>query len=204
MTSQAGSQTVEWRELTIPDGQPPVLVKRLFIDPLTHGVTTLVRFPPGWRRPATGYYVVEEEALFLEGSFRMTGLEYPGVTYAFFPAGFSREDSVSVAGALAIASFGGRADWVRGSTTTDSLASVRVADWRKQPVSDPPGLRGARLLRKHAEGSTWIFERAPSGSAPVDAVMELTSLADHGWARVAAGAAIPALRGPVYCRLRTA
>jgi hypothetical protein len=203
VTSQAGSPTTEWRELTIPDGQPPVLVHRLFVDPLTNGVTTLVRFPHGWRRPVAGYYVVEEEALFLEGSFRMTGLEYPGTTYAFFPAGFPRADSVSTSGAVAIASFGGRADWVRGSTAADSVASVRVADWRKLPISDFLGRHGARLLREHAAGSTWMFEQAPSGRAPVDAVMELTSLADHRWARVAAGTAIPALTGPVYCRLRT-
>lgn len=203
MTSQAGTQTAEWREFSIPDGQPPVLVRRLFLDPLTNGVTTLVRFPPGWRRPVTGYYPVEEEALFLEGSFGMTGVVYPGVTYAFFPTGYSREDSVSTAGALAVASFGGRADWLRGSTATASAASVRVADWRKLPLSDSFSLSGARLLREHAAGSTWMFEHAPSGRAPVDATIELISLADHNWVRVAPGNAIPALSGPVYCRLLT-
>jgi hypothetical protein len=203
MTSQPGSWTVQWRELTIPDGGPPVLVHRLFVEPATKSTTTLVRFPAGWRRPVSGHYVVEEEALFLEGSFRMTGLEYPGVTYAFFPAGYLRENSVSTHGALAIASFGGRADWVRGSATTYSTATVRVANWRKLPVSRSLAGRSGRLLRKHATGSTWIFEDAPSGIAPDDAVLELFSLADHSWMRVAPEEPIPALTAPVYCRIRT-
>jgi hypothetical protein len=203
--SRAGSRTTEWRELAIPDGQPPVLVQRLFVDPITAGVTTLVRFPPGWRRPVTGYYVVEEEALFLEGSFHMSGLDYPGVTYAFFPAGYGRDDSVASDGMLAIASFGGRAEWRRGSAATDSAGMVRIAEWQKMSDTDLVEMSGSRgrLLRRHAAGSTWILERAPSGHAPAGTVVELFSLADHTWARISAGTAMPAFAGPVYCRLRT-
>jgi hypothetical protein len=151
-----------------------------------------------------GYYAVEEEALFLEGSFRMTDLEYPGVTYGFFPRGYRRVDSVSVDGALALASFGGRADWVQGSTVVDAGAAVRVADWRALPVTASAELRAAgRLLRRHPIGSTWLFEDAPSGQAPADAVLELFSVSDHSWERVLPGAAIPALAPPVYCRVRS-
>jgi hypothetical protein len=196
---------VEWRELVIPDGEPAVLVHRLFSDPGTGALTTLVRFPPGWRRPHSGHYVVEEEALFLDGSFEMSGLEYHAGTFAFFPAGYHRESSIAPNGAMALAWFGGRADWHRGMSAASALEAIRIADWKQLPHTEPPplpGLEGARLLRRHASGSTWILDRGPGGQTPEKVTVELLSLSDLTFVRLGAGASIPKLVAPVLCRLR--
>jgi hypothetical protein len=136
----------------------------------------------------------------------MTGLEYPGVTYAYFSAGYGREGSVSSDGALALASFGGRADWVRGSTTSEAATTVRIADWTELPLTPSVvlGSRPAQMLRRHSSGSTWMFDEAPTGTVPDDMALELFSLRDHTWVRLGAGGKIPALAPPVYGRIRSA
>jgi hypothetical protein len=205
VTSIQKPGALEWRELVIPDGEPAVLVHRLFSDPATGVLATLVRFPAGWRRPHSGHYLVEEEALFLDGSFEMSGLEYQAGTFAFFPAGYLRESSIAANGAMAVAWFGGRADWYRGPGPTDSLEAVRIPEWKQLPRAGPPPLPsvdGARLLRRHASGSTWILDRSPSGHAPENAAVELLSLADLSFVRLDAGASMPQMVAPLLCRLR--
>ena len=75
---------------------------------------TLVRFPPGWTRPASGHYLCDEEFWVLEGELEMSGATYGPDQGAVIPGGAPRSDSRTPRGALALARFGGPATWVRG------------------------------------------------------------------------------------------
>jgi hypothetical protein len=176
-------------------------VKRLYVDPASKAFTTLVQFPKGWRRPPAGHYPVDEEVLFLEGSFEMSGELYVAGSYVVFPAGYLRDDSRSPGGALAIARFGGSDRWVLGPGGDTVAQPLAIRDWRTVPERQSPFAAGSegRLLRTHEAGETWILEQSPEGIAPGQ--VELFSLSDHRWARVMPGERLPTAPGPVYCRL---
>jgi hypothetical protein len=182
------------------DADPPVHVRRLFSDPLTGSFSTLVRFPEGWRRPELGHYPVDEEALFMDGSFEMSGHMYGPRSYAYFPAGYPRESSSSRHGAFALAWFGGRGRWRRGRAAPWD-PGVEIPDWDALPLSESPLGRG-RMLRRHPSGDTWILERAPSGRSPAHAVAEMLSLVNQAWVRLDPGESFPTWAGPIFCRFR--
>lgn len=103
---------MDWRQVTIPDGSPAVAVARLR-EEAGGAFWALVRFPPGWSRPVTGRYLVEEEFWVLEGELVVSGVAYGPDQCGRLPAGTPRSDSRSEAGALTVAHFAGPATWVR-------------------------------------------------------------------------------------------
>jgi len=107
---------LQWREVTIPDSAPPVAVARLR-DEADGGYWALVRFPPGWSRPSTGHYPVDEEFWLLEGDLEMSGATYGPGSGARVAAGAPRSESRSTGGALALARFAGPPRWVRDATS---------------------------------------------------------------------------------------
>jgi hypothetical protein len=193
-----------WPEAVIPDALPPVRVQRLHIDPVTKAFTVLVRFPGGWQRPHAGHYLVDEEVIFLQGSFEMSGIHYTAGSYGYFPAGYLRDGSASPGGALALAWFSGRQQWVRGPDVRAVPAPITVPNWRALRPARPPaaGSDTGRLLRHDVSGDSWVLDRPLSGRSPADGVVELFSLVDHTWARVSPGEALPNLPAPIFCRFR--
>jgi len=103
---------LNWRLVTIPDGSPAVAVARLR-EEAGGAFWALVRFPPGWSRPITGHYLVDEEFWVIEGDLVMNGVTYRPEQGACLRAGTPRSDTRSAAGALAVARFAGPATWVR-------------------------------------------------------------------------------------------
>jgi hypothetical protein len=194
----------DWRDSVIDDATPPVQVRRFHVDLSSKAFTVLVRFPAGWERRHAGHYLVDEEVLFLEGSFEMSGVQYSAGSYAYFPAGYLREASRSTGGALALAWFSGRQGWSRGPSLDLVPAGVVVDDWRAEPRMPVPiggGGSGYRL-RRDTSGDSWIIEYSPSGRSPLGASLELFSLAARTYAYVGPGDEIPRMEAPLFCRFR--
>jgi hypothetical protein len=189
-----------WRSYPIPGGTPDVELSYLHIE-RDKAFTTVVRFPPGWSRPDTGWYDHIEEVLFLEGSFEMSGINYGAGDYGWFPAGYSREGSSS-AGALALAWFSGPNQWSTEPSPVAKAAGhgfVRAA-WQDLPVLPSPlGAGNGRLLVRSSDRTSWIVDQGGAGIAQT--TVELFSLPDRVWARLEPGAQLPALTGPLFCRV---
>ena len=98
--------------MAIADASPPVSVSRLKVED-GGAIWILVRFPAGWSRPEAGSYSVDEEFWLLEGDLELSGVTHRAGARVLVEAGSIRSGSRSIAGALAIARFGGRADWSR-------------------------------------------------------------------------------------------
>ena len=208
-------EDLRWRTFPIPGSTPDVDLVRLHVEP-DKAFTTVVRFPAGWSRPGTGWYDHIEEVLFLEGSFEMSGITYGVGDYGWFPAGYSREGSSST-GALALAWFSGPNDWfTEPSPVAEAAAHGFVrASWQDLPALPSPlgsgrGPQAAgggkasegRLLVRSSDRTSWVIDGVSSGVA--ETTVELFSLADRLWARVEAGATLPDLAGPLFCRVYSA
>ena len=102
----------EWREMPIADATPCVSVSRLRVED-GGAIWILVRFPAGWSRPQAGSYSVEEEFWLLEGDLELSGVRHSAGAHVLVAADEIRTGSQSVGGALAVARFGGRAEWSR-------------------------------------------------------------------------------------------
>lgn len=190
-----------WQEVSIPGSTPPVSLVRLHAG-ADRSFVVLVRFPDGWSRPGTGHYDAIEEVLFLDGAFSMSGRDYGPGDYAWFPASYSRTDSRS-SGALALAWFSRPNRWTaepspqaREAAEDTVMARAQSPDRRPSPL----GAGAGRLLRAGALRSSWILDQV-SEAAVAPTTAELLSLDTLEWVRVPAGQPLPALAGPVWCRL---
>ena len=196
-------EELRWRTFPIPGSTPEVELARLHVEP-DKAFTTVVRFPAGWSRPDTGWYDHIEEVLFLEGSFEMSGIVYGPGDYGWFPAGYSREGSSST-GALALAWFSGPNQWFTEPSPVAKAAAhgfVRSL-WQNLPaLPSPLGSGDGRLLVRSSDRTSWVVDEVAAGEAPT--TVELFSLPDRTWARVDAGAQLPDLAGPLFCRVYSA
>lgn len=195
----------EWQAFPIPGGTPDVQLTRLGRDP-RGGFDVLVRFPTGWSRPGPGFYDATEEVLFLAGSFQMSGRTYTAGDHGWFPAGFTRVDSISPTGAIALAWFSQPNQWTEGvSPRAEKVAEkASTACWTNAtPALSPVGTTGW-LLHKDDQRSSWIVDSVPEGAdlpAGVETI-DLFDLATHRWMSVPGDEALPAVGpGPVWLRL---
>lgn len=195
-----------WTTLTLPDSSPAVGFSRLGGDPESGAFAALVHFPVGWTRPAPGHYLVDEELLVLEGELRMSTATYRVDDFAHLPAGYLRDDSATPGGALVIAFFSGRAEWVRGPAigepSSDSV--VQPLNWREVPPRASSVAARSRPLGTAGGAATLIADGPLALRAPRQSRVELFSLTTRSWAIAAPGEAMPALAPPCLCRLRGA
>lgn len=205
MTRSTDVSQAAWQTFSIPGGTPEVQLTRLGRDP-DGGFDVLVRFPTGWSRPGPGFYDAAEEVLFLAGSFEMSGRTYVAGDHGWFPAGFTRVDSSSPTGALALAWFSQPNQWTDAvSAQAEEVAhEASTSRWTETAAVSSPGGTTGWLLRADERRSSWIVDsvpdgvRAPEGTATVD----LFDLATHRWTSVAGDEPLPAVGpGPVWMRL---
>lgn len=195
-------EELAWREFPIPGSTPPVTMTRLHTAE-DGGFSVLVRFPAGWERPGLGVYDAAEEVLFLEGGFRMSGVDHGPGAYGWFPAGYPRDGSSSAGGALALAWFSGRNRWTPLDTPPeDPEGGVVRGHWPSADLRPSPlGTGEALLLRDGPEHASWVVTEVPAHRpSPVSA--ELFGLDERVWSLTEAGAPLPRLAGPAFCRVR--
>ncbi len=154
-----------------PDASAEYEVKVLSEDAESGASTTLVRFPPGWRRPGVGHYLVDREMYILSGDLTISGVRYTEHTYCFLPAGYSRVDSFSEAGALVLAFMSGTAAWVASDAAPDSLDQQRLirflnlfeGPWTGNFHPQFPAGAGRKWLRRDpvTADESWILGTLP-------------------------------------------
>lgn len=99
----------------MPGASYPLDTQLLDRDAATGARTLLVRFPPGFERPGTGYYEVDEDFLLLHGELSINGQDFLRGDWVAVPGGTVRAATSSPSGALAVAWFSGRPEWQSAS-----------------------------------------------------------------------------------------
>jgi hypothetical protein len=191
--------SLAWEPFAIPGGTEPVSLVRLRSEPDTRAFTVLVRFPSGWERPTGGHYEAAEDVVFLSGTLEINDEVYREGDWAYLPAGFPRRTSRAHTDVLCVARFSGPARWNASVDATPiELASHRRLSDAGEPVEFAFGL--GIPLRWGEPDSDWFVPHGLGRDhiAPMDA--ELVDLDARAYAAVSAGDALPAFRGPVFCR----
>lgn len=197
-----GFDDLDWVDIEIPDGSPEVRLARL--TQTDGGSLSLVEFPPGWSRSTAGHYEVAEEAVWLEGSFEMSGERHAAGEYCWFPPGYSREASRSPSGALAMAWFGGAPRWFRHESDRGAPGGAGTRTrWKPATYGDESPLGDdvpGRRLHTHHHHDTWVLGDVTS-SIPVPAPLEILSWQDRVIVLAPRGSSLPTLAGPNVCRV---
>lgn len=176
-----------WRAVTLPGSSPEVALHRLHLDAATRATVSLVRFPPGWRRPATGRYDVGEEFVLLAGDLTVSGVSYGAGDWAWLPPNHVRAASGSKTGALAVAFFTGVPRWWAGQPGDEAPSGLTAQ-------SSAPGL----LRPDEGHGWTEVAGTAPPRAGEV-ALDVLWPTIMH-WAFAAPGEELPAHPGHAVVR----
>jgi hypothetical protein len=108
--------------LEMPGANAPVQLARIPPGELG-GFAALVRFPPGWSRPASGYYDVEEQFVLIEGDLGFNGTIWREGDSARIAARRVRAASHSQSGCLALAWFAAPPRWIPGEPAEDANCS---------------------------------------------------------------------------------
>jgi hypothetical protein len=193
---------LEWTSFDIPGGRPPVLLSRLRTEPASRASTMLVRFPDGWAREGSGYYETSEEFVVLEGALGVSDEWYEPGDWAFVPAGALRTRSRSDGETLALARFSGPARWIPSTDAATTEPSLRhrlepAGAGAKSPLGAPAS---AWPLHRGAGVESWLVEPGSTGSV-IDRDAELLDIVARVWRWVPAGAPVPRLAGPTFCRI---
>ncbi|MGI5270060.1 cupin domain-containing protein [Nonomuraea sp. CA-218870] len=173
---------LEWREVVMPASSGPVRLVRLHAAGAAS--VSLVRFPAGWSRQATGHYPCAEEFVVLDGLISVSGTDFPAGTYAYLPPGTPRTASAAGPdGCLAVAWFSGPPAWQDGLPDGDAPRALRL------PVTE--------ALRTE-DGGTRAAGYASASDVPApECEVEVLSLPARTWAY---GPAVPDLPGPLFVR----
>ena len=101
------AQMIPWARGLHGDARHDVESKLLSRDDVDRSSTCILRYPPGWSRPAPQHLAVHEEFLVLDGAIRINGRLYEKHSYGFLPAGYPRERAESPQGAVLLTMFYG-------------------------------------------------------------------------------------------------
>ncbi len=163
----------------MPDGSGPVQLAQLpALD--DQAFRAFVRFPAGWSRPSTGYYLVHEEVFVLEGDLSLNDDTWHAGGYAWIPAHATRRGLHSKQGALVLAWFSGPPRWKRGIAPTATHAVMTsVASWQSIPTVELAGMPQAYVLHDTDHHRTWVTRATPAMTLAI--LVETLALADRTW-----------------------
>lgn len=126
------AQVLPWGLDGLGAGRPGIAVKVLSRDDTTGAVSTIVKYPRGWSRPAE-ILGVDEEFLVLDGALDHAGTRFGPDCYGFWPKGFSRGGLSAPEGATVLTFLSGplapgrAADFDPARLT--ARIDVREGDW---------------------------------------------------------------------------
>jgi hypothetical protein len=177
-----GAPGTEWEALHLPGSEPAIRRAVLHREGRGGRSVLAVEFPAGWRRPAAGHFLVDEEFLVLRGRLEISGVVVEAGDVAVVPAGALRADSaVGADGCLAVAWFGGVPGWCPG------------------PSPDP----WDPIIRRRVEGVLLVEGGTvrPYPETEVAGPADIVTTAG-GWEPVPGGATAPAPDGNAVVRPR--
>jgi quercetin dioxygenase-like cupin family protein len=164
-------QDMPFESVEVDGASQSIGVKRLSVDQDSGASSSLVQFPPGWRRPGRGHNQHDEEFYVLAGDLTVSGVHYTEHTYAYLPSGYTCGDSTSKAGALVLAFHDRRGQWVEGEAPAGTLDERRLvlclnmfeAPWTGNFHPQFPVGAGRKWLRRDAltADETWILGTLP-------------------------------------------
>lgn len=189
-----------WSSFSIPDGEPEIGLCRLGSDH-DGAFTVLVRFPPGWARPVTGWYDAAEEALILDGELTMSGRTHRAGEFARWGVDYTRVGTSTTDGATVLAWFSGLNRWTRGTTEHTELDAA--CRWREVvPVPVAAGeLPPVRPLYRADDATVAVWDRPPEDCI-LDVAVNLFGLTSRRFAQVPAGVTLPSFDEPTLVRVR--
>jgi hypothetical protein len=167
---------LEWAEARIPGSSPPARIARLAPG------FALVRFPPGWSRPATGHYSVAEAFLVLDGDLTVSGLPGRPGDLVWLPPRATRSGSVSREGARVLAWFSGRPDWTEGEAPVppdEPPLHLHLPDLAGEDEALPHGLGDGLALRRGAAADLWLLRDRRGPDVPPGVTARAWSLPDE-------------------------
>lgn len=182
--ARIGAPGTAWEAVHLPGSEPAIRRAVLHREGGGGRSVLAVEFPAGWRRPAAGHFLVDEEFLVLRGRLEISGVGVEAGDVAVVPAGALRAGSAAgTEGCLAVAWFGG------------------VPGWRPGPAPDPSG----PITRRRVEGVLLL----EGGAARPHPGREVTGPADvvttdGWWTGVPAGETLPVGDWDAVVRRRTA
>ncbi len=137
----------------LPGSNLPVGLYRFGSD-ASGGYYVLVRFPAGWSRSGCWRLAVREEYLLIEGELDFTGNRTRTNDFVVIPAGSPRVDTMTAAGALALARFDGPPDWLDdgGPETASTVVNLMASSASKT------GLGRGVLLCQSGQHRVWFVE----------------------------------------------
>ena len=97
------AQMLPWRRIGAGLARPDAEYKLLSRDAGDGACSVLMRYAPGWSREGPEHILADEEFFVIDGSLDMDGRHYGQDSYAFLPAGWTRQHMQSEKGCVLLA-----------------------------------------------------------------------------------------------------
>jgi hypothetical protein len=146
-------------------------IKRLSTDAETGASSSLIAFSAGWRRRASSHVLVDEELYVLSGDLTLSNVTYSEHCYGFLPGGYTRSDSYSERGALALVFTSAEPERIAGDAPPGSVDESRLVKclnmfsepWTGNFHPQFPVGAGRKWLRRDpvTGDDTWILGTLP-------------------------------------------
>lgn len=111
------SQLLPWRRIGPGLARPDAEYKLLSRDPGDGACSALMRYAPGWSREGPEHLSAAEEFYVLDGALHMDDHVYPADSYAYLPAGWTRNSMAAPDGCVLLAFYEAEPTLVAGTGT---------------------------------------------------------------------------------------
>lgn len=159
------AQCLPWRRIGPGLARPDVEYKMLSRDPVSGACSILMRYPAGWSREGPEHIVADEEFYILEGALQMDDQLYRADSYAFLPAGWTRNHMETRSGCVVLAFYNREPHLVgtRGDGSAEqSPRAIRHIDAAAMPwdmTLNDPKLKHLGISRKNLRTDPETHER---------------------------------------------
>jgi len=161
------SQSLPWQRAVLDQMRPGAEAKILSVDDESGATSLLVRYPKGFRAPATTL-AVDDELLVLHGSLDIGGLRHQPFAYAHLPVGHECGAWESTDGAVVLEFLSGHPELASGRVHFDARRLVVGVDAMRVPYTGnfhpefPPGA-GRKILYQDpiSLDTSWLLGTLP-------------------------------------------
>ena len=153
------AQLLPWLRIGPGNARPDAEFKFLSRDATTGGCSTIVRYPPGWRREAIEHLDVDEEFYVLDGEIELNGETFGHDTYGYAPKGANRKTMSTGAGAVVLTFFSGQPNLRGGPGDGGKIVKVDALHMPWDMSLNDPKLAHLGISRKDLRNDLETGER---------------------------------------------